>query len=81
MGLGSLVGALLLAARKTVVGLGRNIAWAAGALGLGLILFSLSGVLWLSLLLLVATGCAVMPETAASNTILQTIVDDDKRAG
>ncbi|MGO8691503.1 MAG: MFS transporter [Thermoguttaceae bacterium] len=79
VGMGSLVGALLLAARKTVVGLGRKIAWASAAFGLSLIAFSLSGVLWLSLLILVACGLAVMTETAASNTILQTIVDDDKR--
>ncbi len=65
--------------RKTVLGLGRQIAWASGAVGLALIQFSLSGVLWLSMSLLVLTGFALMMETAASNTVLQTIVDDDKR--
>ena len=79
MGLGALLGALLLAYRKSVLGLGRQIAWASGAFGLSLILFSFSHVLWLSMVLLVAGGFAVMMETAASNTILQTIVDDDKR--
>ena len=62
-----------------MLGLGRQIAWASGAVGLGLIVFSFSGVLWQSMLLLVITGFALMMETAASNTILQTIVDDDKR--
>jgi MFS family permease len=79
LGMGSLVGALVLASRKSVLGLGRQIAWASGAIGLGLIQFSLSGVLWLSMSLLVLTGFALMMETAASNTVLQTIVDDDKR--
>ncbi len=79
LGTGALMGALVLASRKTVLGLGRQIAWASGAVGLGLIVFSFSGVLWQSMLLLVITGFALMMETAASNTILQTIVDDDKR--
>jgi MFS family permease len=78
-GLGALTGALLLASRKTVLGLGRQIAWASAACGLSLIGFSFSRVLWLSLTLLAATGLAMMMEMAASNTVLQTIVDDDKR--
>jgi MFS family permease len=79
MGLGALIGALSLASRKSVLGLGRQIAWASALFGLSLIAFSFSHVLWLSMLLLVICGFAVMMETAASNTILQTIVDDDKR--
>jgi MFS family permease len=79
MGLGALIGAMHVAARKSVLGLGRQIAWASAVFGLSLIAFSFSHVLWLSMLLLVGTGFAVMMETAASNTILQTIVDDDKR--
>ncbi len=73
------MGALLLASRKSVLGLGRQIAWASGVCGLSLIAFSLSSVLWFSLVLLAATGLTLMLEMAASNTILQTIVDDDKR--
>jgi MFS family permease len=79
MGLGALMGALRLASRKSVLGLGRQIAWASALFGLSLIGFSFSHVLWLSMLLLVVSGFSVMMETAASNTILQTIVDDDKR--
>jgi MFS family permease len=79
MGLGALLGALRLAYRKSVLGLGRQIARASAVFGLGLIAFSFSHVLWLSMLLLATSGFAVMMETAASNTILQTIVDDDKR--
>jgi MFS family permease len=79
MGLGALLGALRFASRKSVLGLGRQIAWASGVFGLSLIAFSFSHVLWLSMLLLVTSGFTVMMEMAASNTILQTIVDDDKR--
>jgi len=79
MGMGALVGALLLASRKTVLGLGRQIAWASGAFGLSLIAFSFSNVVWLSLVFLVISGFTMMMTTAASNTILQTIVEDDKR--
>ena len=78
-GLGALLGALCVAYRNSVLGLGRQIAWASAMFGLSLIAFSFSHVLWLSMLLLVSGGFAVMMETAASNTILQTIVDDDKR--
>ena len=79
MGMGALAGALLLASRKTVLGLGRQIAWASGAFGLSLIAFSFSNVVWLSLVFLVISGFTMMMTTAASNTILQTIVEDDKR--
>ena len=79
MGLGALLGALRVAYRKSVLGLGRQIAWASSIVGLSLIAFSCSHVLWLSLLLLATCGFSVLLETAASNTILQTIVDDDKR--
>jgi MFS family permease len=78
-GLGALLGALNFASRKSVLGLGRQIPRAGALFGLGLIAFSFSHVLWLSMLLLVTSGFAVMTEMAASNTILQTIVDDDKR--
>ena len=79
MGCGALMGALRLAFRKSVLGLGRQIAWASALFGMSLIAFSFSHVLWLSMVLLVFCGFALMMEMAASNTILQTIVDDDKR--
>jgi MFS family permease len=78
-GLGAIAGALYLARRSSVVGLGRVIAWSAGVFGAGLIAVSLSRVLWLSLLLLAITGFAMMQQMAASNTVLQTIVADEKR--
>jgi MFS family permease len=78
-GLGALSGALYLASRSSVLGLGRIVALAAGAFGLGLVLFSRSRWLALSLPLMFVTGTGMMVQMAASNTILQTIVDEDKR--
>jgi MFS family permease len=78
-GVGALMGALLLAARKTVLGLGKFIPAMAGAFGAGLIAFSFSRALWLSLLLMVVTGLGFMAQMAVSNTLLQTIVEEDKR--
>jgi MFS family permease len=78
-GVGALTGAMLLAARKSVLGLGKFIPLTAGAFGAGLIAFSFSRVLWLSLLLMVVTGFGFMVQMAASNTVLQTIVEEDKR--
>ena len=78
-GVGALGGAVFLANRRTVLGLGRVIPTMAGLFGAGLIGFSLSRSLWLSLLLLVVTGLGFMVQMAASNTLLQTLVEDDKR--
>jgi MFS family permease len=78
-GVGALIGALLLAARKSVLGLGKFIPLMAGAFGAGLIAFSFSRALWLSLLLMIVTGLGFMVQMAASNTVLQTIVEEDKR--
>jgi len=78
-GVGALIGAAKLAARRSVLGLGRVVPLAAALFGGGLIGFWLSRALWLSLLLMLVTGGAMMQQMAASNTILQTIVDEDKR--
>ena len=78
-GLGALVGALYLASRNSVLGLGRAISIATLAFGGGLIAFSLSNALWLSLLLLPIVGGGMMVETASTNTILQTIVEERMR--
>ena len=78
-GVGAVTGALYLASRRSVLGLGRIIAIASGVFGIGLIAFSLSHILWLSLLLLVIVGFGMMVQMASSNTVIQTMVDDDKR--
>lgn len=79
VGVGALTGAIRLAARRSVLGLGRLIAMTAAGFGAGLIAFSFSRELWLSLLLLVVTGFCFMQQMASSNTILQTITEDSKR--
>lgn len=78
-GIGALAGALYLAARQSVLGLGRAMTIATFAFGAGLMAFSLSRVLWLSLVLLPIVGGGMMVETASTNTILQTIVEERMR--
>jgi len=78
-GTGALAGAVWLASRKSVLGLGRVIPISAAAFGAGLIAFAVSKTLWISLPLLLITGAGFMTQMASSNTIVQTIVDDDKR--
>jgi MFS family permease len=78
-GLGALISALSLAVRKTVLGLGRMIPIAALSFGVGLILFGLSRVLWLSMFMMLFTGFGMMQGMAASNTIIQTVVPEDRR--
>ena len=78
-GVGALISAISLAVRQSVLGLGRMIAIASAMFGGGLILFGFSRFLWSSLLLMLFTGFGMMQQMAASNTILQTIVEDDKR--
>ena len=78
-GVGALFSATWLATRKSVLGLGRVIPTMAAIFGGALIAFSFSHWLWLSLLLMVVTGFGMMQQMAASNTVLQTIVEDDKR--
>jgi len=78
-GAGALIGALWLASRKSVLGLGRIIALATVTFGIGLIAFSFSRSLWPALVFLVTAGLGFMVQSASTNTILQTIVDDDKR--
>jgi MFS family permease len=79
MGVGALISALSLAARRNVRGLIRMIPVAAAVFGLGLIGFGLSHVFWLSMLTVLIAGMGMMQGMAASNTIIQTLVDEDKR--
>ncbi len=79
MGVGSMASALSLVLRKSVRGLLKMIPIAAAVFGLGLILFGLSHAVWLSMLLLLLVGFGMMQGLTASNTIIQTIVPEDKR--
>lgn len=78
-GVGALIGAIYLASRHTVLGLGRLIPIAAVVFGLGLIAFSLSRTLWLSSLILAVAGLGMILQMASSNTIIQTIAEESKR--
>jgi MFS family permease len=79
-GIGALVSGLSLAVRKSVVGLTRMGQIAVAILGGALILFGLSHALWLSLILMVFVGFGLMQGAAVSNTIIQSLVPEDKRA-
>ena len=79
VGMGALIGALFLAQRKNIIGLGRVIVIATLGFGVGLIAFTVAREFWLSLLLLVGVGCGWMVLIAASNTALQTLADNDMR--
>ena len=78
-GAGAVAGALWLAARPSVLGLGRVITAATLSFGAALMAMSLSHTLWISLPVLVVAGGGMMVALASSNTVLQTIVDEDKR--
>jgi MFS family permease len=79
MGTGALVAALSLAARRSVLGLGRVITASAATFGIGLIAFGLSRELWLSLASMFIAGFGMMRGMASSNTIIQTIVPEHMR--
>jgi len=78
-GVGALGGAIYLAGRKEVVGLGRMIPGAAFLFGLGLVIFSFSRVVWFAMAVMCVSGFAMIIQMAASNTLLQTMVEEDKR--
>lgn len=78
-GLGALSGGIYLATRKTILGIGKLIAIAPAVLGVGLIAFAISRYLPLSLFTMLFVGLGTILQIAASNTFLQTIVEDDKR--
>ncbi|MGD9903332.1 MAG: MFS transporter [Vicinamibacterales bacterium] len=78
-GIGALVCAVRLVLRTSVVGLGRLMALATATFGLAVALLGLSQWFWASMTLMVLTGYGLMYQVVATNTIVQTIVDDDKR--
>jgi MFS family permease len=78
-GVGALGGAITLAMRKTVHGLGNWVAISCASFGAALLLFSFSRLLWLSAFLLVPVGFSVMIQMASSNTLIQSMVPDRLR--
>ena len=78
-GFGALLGAGFLASRENTRGLLKLIPVAASIFGIGLIAFSQSRTLWLSYFLMMVTGLGMVMQMASCNTVIQTIVADDKR--
>ncbi len=78
-GFGALAGSFYLASRQSVRGLGGVIGLTAAAFGAALCGFSLSTMLWASLSLMFCVGFSMLVMMASGNTVLQTLVDDDKR--
>jgi MFS family permease len=79
VGFGALASTGFLAMRPSVRGLGRIIASSGLVAALALTAFALSHWFWLSLVLLATFGFGLIAAVASTNTILQTIADDDKR--
>lgn len=78
-GVGALFGALTLAFREGVKGLGRWVAWCCAGFGISLIVFAVSHNFWLSVVLLLPVGYTMMLQMACSNTLIQVMVPDDLR--
>ncbi len=78
-GVGALVGAFYLASRKSIDGLSKKMVYALAAFSIALIIFSLSRSFTLSMGLMLIVGLGMMFQMSTSNTILQTVVDDDMR--
>lgn len=78
-GVGALVSAVNLASRKSAVGIERMIVLGSALFGLGLVAFSLSRHMALSLVCMLVAGFGMMTSLTSCNTMLQTAVDEDKR--
>ena len=76
---GSVLAALYLASRKSIRGLGRTIILGAALAGCALAVFAFSKVLWLSILCLVFTGMGGILVFASNNTLIQNLVDENRR--
>jgi MFS family permease len=79
-GIGALASGLSLTLRKSVRGLTRMLQIGTTLLGAALILFGLSHAVWLSIIWMVFVGFGQMQGAAISNTIIQSLVPEDKRA-
>jgi MFS family permease len=78
-GFGSLCGALSIASRSSTRGLGRVVALSALTFGVGLMVFALSRVFWLSAALLFVVGMSMITQAASTNTLIQSMVPDALR--
>jgi predicted MFS family arabinose efflux permease len=78
-GVGALAGAIYLASRQNVLGLEKIIVISTCSFAAGLVLLSFANTLWVAMACMALTGFGMVVQLAASNTVLQTIADDDKR--
>ncbi len=78
-GLGALVGALFIASRSHTTRFENNIAAGSLLLGCGLVLFSFSRNLYVSLILMFIIGISLIVQMASSNTFIQSMVEDGMR--
>jgi predicted MFS family arabinose efflux permease len=78
-GIGALAGALTLASRRDLKGLGRWVAFAALGFGAGLVAFSISRIFWLSAAILALCGFSMMIQMGSSNTLIQSMSPDRLR--
>lgn len=79
IGAGALIGAIYLAGRTKIQGIENTIAYSFGTAGIGLIIFSLSRSLYLSLFALFITGLSFMLNAVCSNTLIQSVIDNQFR--
>ncbi|MEQ1946613.1 MAG: MFS transporter [Bryobacteraceae bacterium] len=78
-GVGALTCAISLVLRKTVVGLARAMVFSVSGFALGCVFLGITSNLWISLVLMTLVGYGLMHQIVSSNTIIQTVVTDDKR--
>ena len=79
VGVGSFIGAAILASRSTIRGLGRIVAISALTFGVALTLFALSTHVWISAALLAVVGMSMITQAASTNTLIQSMVPDAMR--
>ncbi len=79
VGVGAMFGALAIAMREQLRGLGKVVAWAATGLGASLVLFSASHWYWISFTILIVSGFTMMMQFTATNTLIQAMVPDQLR--
>lgn len=80
VGIGALAGSLIMAARKSPVGLDRCAIWNTVAFGTSVAIFSLSRSTWMAMILLIPAGFSMVTTLISCNTFLQTLVDDENRS-
>ena len=79
IGVGSFIAALYLAARKSVLGLGKVVMLSGALLGIGLSVMSFVTIPWVAAVLCLPVGFTIIAAVASINTLLQTLSGEDKR--